>query len=80
MNISYDPVSWKIEDIIEKASKEATILIPDLQRPYVWTPSQVILLMDSILEVGLLVHCLYGKSGMECIEIMKEFPTENFGK
>lgn len=50
MNISYDPVPWKIEDIIKNASNDATILIPDLQRPYVWTPSQVILLMDSIFR------------------------------
>jgi hypothetical protein len=29
---------------------EATLLIPDLQRPYVWTPSQVVVLVDSLIR------------------------------
>lgn len=29
---------------------DATLVIPDLQRPYVWEPRQVILLMDSLLR------------------------------
>jgi uncharacterized protein with ParB-like and HNH nuclease domain len=28
----------------------ATVLIPDLQRPYVWTPNQVTLLIDSLIR------------------------------
>jgi hypothetical protein len=32
------------------ASTGATLLIPDLQRPYVWTPKQVIVLVDSLLR------------------------------
>jgi hypothetical protein len=31
-------------------STGATLLIPDLQRPYVWTPDQVIRLIDSLLR------------------------------
>jgi len=32
------------------ANTGATLLIPDLQRPYVWTPKQVSLLVDSLLR------------------------------
>jgi 5-methylcytosine-specific restriction endonuclease McrA len=31
-------------------SEDATLLIPDLQRPYVWLPSQVIVLVDSLIR------------------------------
>jgi Protein of unknown function DUF262 len=30
--------------------EDATLLIPDLQRPYVWLPSQVIVLIDSLIR------------------------------
>lgn len=32
------------------SSKGATLLIPDLQRPYVWSPRQVVVLVDSLLR------------------------------
>lgn len=32
------------------SSQGATLLIPDLQRPYVWSPRQVIVLVDSLLR------------------------------
>jgi hypothetical protein len=31
-------------------SDDATLLIPDLQRPYVWQPSQVVILIDSLIR------------------------------
>jgi hypothetical protein len=31
-------------------NEDATLLIPDLQRPYVWQPSQVIVLIDSLIR------------------------------
>ena len=31
-------------------SEDATLLIPDLQRPYVWQPPQVIVLVDSLIR------------------------------
>lgn len=31
-------------------NQDATLLIPDLQRPYVWQPSQVIVLVDSLIR------------------------------
>jgi uncharacterized protein with ParB-like and HNH nuclease domain len=41
-----------LNDIIQRASddKGSTILIPDLQRPYVWKPNQVVLLVDSLIR------------------------------
>ncbi|HLP78028.1 MAG TPA: DUF262 domain-containing protein [Candidatus Paceibacterota bacterium] len=41
-----------LNDIIQRASDDrgATILIPDLQRPYVWVPNQVVLLVDSLIR------------------------------
>lgn len=33
-----------------KSGDGATVLIPDLQRPYVWTPNQVTLLVDSLIR------------------------------
>ena len=41
-----------LHEILNAASSDqgATLLVPDLQRPYVWTPSQVTLLVDSLLR------------------------------
>jgi hypothetical protein len=41
-----------LHEILKGASSDqgATLLVPDLQRPYVWTPSQVTLLVDSLLR------------------------------
>ena len=33
-----------------KSDDGATVVIPDLQRPYVWTPNQVTLLIDSLIR------------------------------
>jgi len=50
MSIKYDSTRIPLSEIIENATKDATFLIPDLQRPYVWTPSQVIILIDSLFK------------------------------
>ncbi len=40
-----------LRDLLEEAAQEeSNILIPDLQRSYVWQPHQVILLLDSIFK------------------------------
>src|ERR1017187_605923 len=31
-------------------SEDATLLIPDLQRPYIWDPNQVVVLVDSLIR------------------------------
>lgn len=48
----YDEGAEPLHDILNAASSDqgATLLVPDLQRPYVWTPNQVTLLVDSILR------------------------------
>jgi hypothetical protein len=42
----------ELSDLLNIASNDqgATLLIPDLQRPYVWTPRQVIWLVDSLVR------------------------------
>lgn len=41
-----------LSDLLNRANndKGATLLIPDLQRPYVWAPRQVVLLVDSLIR------------------------------
>jgi hypothetical protein len=50
MSIKYDSKREPLAEIIRKATMNATYLIPDLQRPYVWTPRQVTLLIDSLFK------------------------------
>ena len=48
----YRQDSQRLHELLERASASegATMLIPDLQRPYVWTPNQVTLLIDSLIR------------------------------
>lgn len=48
----YEAKSEDLHLLIERASgtQGATVVIPDLQRPYVWDPTQVILLIDSLIR------------------------------
>lgn len=48
----YRDDSQRLYELLDKASagEGATMLIPDLQRPYVWTPNQVTLLVDSLIR------------------------------
>jgi hypothetical protein len=48
----YRQDSQRLNELLDKASASggATLLIPDLQRPYVWTPNQVTLLIDSLVR------------------------------
>lgn len=39
-----------LSEIIKRATSNATYLVPDLQRPYVWAPNQVTLLVDSLFK------------------------------
>jgi uncharacterized protein with ParB-like and HNH nuclease domain len=49
---NYSDAAIELHKLVEDASLDsgATLLIPDLQRPFVWTPTQVILLVDSLLR------------------------------
>ncbi len=48
----YESKSEELHQLIDRASNStgATVVIPDLQRPYVWDPTQVILLIDSLIR------------------------------
>lgn len=40
----------EIGEFIDNAIKNTSIFIPDLQRNYVWSPSQIIMLVDSVFR------------------------------
>lgn len=48
----YEEKNEPLHQLIDRARSDdgATVVIPDLQRPYVWTPNQVILLIDSLIR------------------------------
>src|SRR5256885_815828 len=48
----YESRDEEIHALLNRASAGtgATVVIPDLQRPYVWDPQQVILLVDSLIR------------------------------
>ncbi|MBN9521368.1 DUF262 domain-containing protein [bacterium] len=48
----YESRDEEIHALLNRASAGtgATVVIPDLQRPYVWEPNQVILLVDSLIR------------------------------
>jgi hypothetical protein len=48
----YDNKDEELHTLLSKAANDqgANVLIPDLQRPYVWSPRQVVLLIDSLLR------------------------------
>lgn len=50
MSIKYDSRREPLAEIIKKATVNATYVIPDLQRPYVWSPRQVTMLIDSLFR------------------------------
>jgi hypothetical protein len=49
---NYSDGATYLHQLVHDASREAgaTLLIPDLQRPFVWSPTQVVLLVDSLLR------------------------------
>jgi uncharacterized protein with ParB-like and HNH nuclease domain len=50
MSIKYDSRREALSEVIKRATVNATYVVPDLQRPYVWTPRQVTLLIDSLFR------------------------------
>ena len=47
----YEEKTEVLHEFLQRAQTDgATVLIPDLQRPYVWTPNQVTLLIDSLIR------------------------------
>src|SRR5208337_1072304 len=52
MSTIYGDQYSPLKELLAMAGKteDATLLIPDLQRPYVWLPSEVIVLVDSLIR------------------------------
>lgn len=50
MSIKYDSRRVALSEVIKMATSNATYVLPDLQRPYVWSPRQVTLLIDSLFR------------------------------
>jgi hypothetical protein len=52
MTTIYSDQHRPLKELLAMAGKseDATLLIPDLQRPYVWLPSQAIVLVDSLIR------------------------------
>lgn len=52
MSTIYSDQHKPLKELLAMAGKQedATLLIPDLQRPYVWSPLQVIVLVDSLIR------------------------------
>lgn len=46
----YTDTHESLDRLLAMAKEDANLLIPDLQRPYVWTPDQVIRLVDSLIR------------------------------
>jgi hypothetical protein len=52
------------------SSAPATLLIPDLQRPYMWKPAEIVVLVDSLLRgwpFGSLLVWNYGQDQLRAI-------------
>ena len=55
----YEEKSEALHSLLNRARTDdgVTVVIPELQRPYVWKPNQVILLVDSSSAAGRSVRC-----------------------
>ena len=68
----YKEKTEELHQLLDRARSAdgATVLIPDLQRPYVWTPNQVSLLVDSLIRgwpFGTLLMWKVGQSDIQNI-------------
>ncbi|MEO7032969.1 MAG: DUF262 domain-containing protein [Polyangiaceae bacterium] len=75
MSFLYRHQSEYLGVLLEQAgsgSAPATLLIPDLQRPYVWKPQMIVVLVDSLLRgwpFGSLLLWNYGQDRSETVEM-----------
>jgi len=74
MSIKYDSKGEPLAEIIKKATVNATYVIPDLQRPYVWTPRQVTLI-DSLFRGWSFGSLLRWEVKPDCFQRMKASRT-----
>jgi hypothetical protein len=78
----YQDKSEPLYKILREAGvgQSATLLIPDLQRPYVWSPNQVVLLVDSLIRgwpFGTLLLWAVGDGSLEKIPARTFWTTDD---
>lgn len=78
MSIKYDSKREPLAEIIKKATINATYVIPDLQRPYVWSPRQVTMLVDSLFRGWPFGSLLLWEVKPECFEANEGIPHRPF--
>lgn len=78
MSIKYDSKRETLKDIIQNATHNATFLVPDLQRPFVWSPRQVILLIDSIFRGWPFGSLLLWEVKSDCYQENEGIPHRSF--
>ena len=78
MSIKYDFKREPLAEIIKKATINATYVIPDLQRPYVWSPRQVTMLVDSLFRGWPFGSLLLWEVKPDCFEANEGIPHRPF--
>jgi len=78
MSIKFDSKRESLAEIIKKATINATYVIPDLQRPYVWMPRQVMLLIDSLFRGWPFGSLLLWEVKPGCFDLNEGIPHRPF--
>ena len=78
MSIKYDSKRESLAEIIKNATINATYVIPDLQRPYVWSPRQVTMLVDSLFRGWPFGSLLLWEVKPDCFEANEGIPHRPF--
>jgi hypothetical protein len=78
MSIKYDSKRETLSEIIKRATVNATYVVPDLQRPYVWTPRQVTLLIDSLFRGWPFGSLLIWEVKPDCFAANEGIPHRSF--
>ena len=78
MSIKYDSRREALSEVIKRATVNATYVVPDLQRPYVWTPRQVTLLIDSLFRGWPFGSLLIWEVKPDCFDANEGIPHRPF--
>ncbi len=79
MSIRFKDFNQTLAATIEAAAhNNATYVIPDLQRPFVWSPNQVILLVDSIFKSWPFGTLLLWEVKPDCFNANEGIPNRPF--
>ncbi len=78
MSIKYEARRESLAEVVKKATVNATYVIPDLQRPYVWSPRQVSMLVDSLFRGWPFGSLLLWEVKPECFNAQEGIPHRPF--